>query len=121
MSRSIAKCAKDSRYILLNRAGEDYYGVPREQMLGRTPEQIFPADVARMVNEQDRRVVASGMPMLLEEHMLEAGIKGRDPVVNSRKMLITDDNGDPQYLVGVIEDVTRACHHPAADQPSCAA
>ncbi|MGY4472076.1 diguanylate cyclase (GGDEF)-like protein/PAS domain S-box-containing protein [Bradyrhizobium sp. LB9.1b] len=101
-----AKCARDSRYILLNRAGEDYYGVPREQMLGRTPEEIFPADVARMVNEQDRRVVASGMPMLLEEHLLEVGVKGHDRVVNSRKMLITDGAGDPQYLVGVIEDVT---------------
>ncbi|MDF0518511.1 EAL domain-containing protein [Bradyrhizobium yuanmingense] len=101
-----AKCAKDSRYILLNRAGEDYYGMPREQMLGRTPEQIFPADLARVVNEQDRRVVASGMPMVLEEHLLEVGVKGRDRVVNSRKMLITDGNGDPQYLVGVIEDVT---------------
>lgn len=101
-----AKCANDSRYILLNRAGEDYYGVPREQMLGRTPEEIFPADVARMVNEQDRRVVASGMPMFLEEHLLEIGVKGHDRVVNSRKMLITDAAGDPQYLVGVIEDVT---------------
>jgi len=101
-----AKCAKDSRYILLNRAGEDYYGLPREQMLGRTPEEIFPADVAHMVNEQDRRVVASGMPMFLEEHLIEVGVKGHDRVINSRKMLITDDAGDPQYLVGVIEDVT---------------
>lgn len=101
-----AKCANDSRYILLNRAGEDYYGVPREQMLGRTPEEVFPPDVARMVNEQDRRVVASGMPMFLEEHLLEVGVKGHDRVVNSRKMLITDGAGDPQYLVGVIEDVT---------------
>lgn len=101
-----AKCAKDSRYILLNRAGEDYYGVPREQMLGRTPEEIFPAHVASMVNEQDRRVVASGMPMVLEEHLLEASVKGHDRVVNSRKMLITDGAGEPQYLVGVIEDVT---------------
>ncbi|MDA9433888.1 putative bifunctional diguanylate cyclase/phosphodiesterase [Bradyrhizobium sp. CCBAU 51627] len=101
-----AKCAKDSRYILLNRAGEAYYGMPREQMLGKTPEEIFPADVARMVNEQDRRVVASGMPMVLEEHLLEVGVKGHDRVVNSRKMLITDGAGEPQYLVGVIEDVT---------------
>ncbi|MHC4047638.1 PAS domain-containing protein [Bradyrhizobium sp. 23AC] len=101
-----AKCAKDSRYILLNRAGEDYYGIPREQMLGRTPEEIFPADVARVVKEQDRRVVASGMPMFLEEHLLDIGVKGHDRVVNSRKLLITDDAGDPQYLVGVIEDVT---------------
>lgn len=101
-----AKCAKSSRYILLNQAGEDYYGMPREQMLGRTSEEIFPADVARAVNEQDRRVVATGMPMFLEEHLLEVGVKGRDRVVNSRKMLITDGDGNPQYLVGVIEDVT---------------
>ncbi|UWU71023.1 PAS domain-containing protein [Bradyrhizobium sp. NC92] len=73
-----AKCAKDSRYILLNRAGESYYGMPREQMLGRTPDEIFPADVARIVNEQDRRVVASGMPVFLEEHLLEIGVKGHD-------------------------------------------
>ena len=107
-----AKCAKESRYILLNRAGEDYYGLPREQMLGRTPEEIFPADVARVVNEQDRRVVASGMPMFLEEHLLEVGVKGHDRVVNSRKMLIRDGAGDPQYLVGVIEDVTeRVTNH----------
>jgi PAS domain S-box-containing protein len=101
-----AKCAKDSRYILLNRAGEDYYGLPREQMLGKTPEEIFPADVARIVSEQDRKVVASGMPMFLEEHLIEIGVKGHDRVINSRKMLITDGAGDPQYLVGMIEDVT---------------
>ncbi|WP_246767917.1 bifunctional diguanylate cyclase/phosphodiesterase [Bradyrhizobium sp. CCBAU 53340] len=101
-----AKDAADSRYILLNRAGEDYYGMPREDMLGRTPEQIFPDDIARVVNEQDRRVVDSGTPMLLEGHVLQAGVKGRDRVVNSRKLLVRDGNGAPQYLVGVIEDVT---------------
>ncbi|SPP97344.1 putative Diguanylate cyclase [Bradyrhizobium vignae] len=58
-----------------------------------------------MVTEQDRRVIASGMPMFLEEHLLEVG-EGRDRVVNSRKMLIADGDGNPQYLVGVIEDVT---------------
>jgi diguanylate cyclase (GGDEF)-like protein len=44
--------------------------------------------------------------MLLEGHVLEVGIKGPDRVVNSRKLLVRDGNGDPQYLVGVIEDVT---------------
>ncbi|WP_246666767.1 putative bifunctional diguanylate cyclase/phosphodiesterase [Bradyrhizobium guangdongense] len=101
-----AKDARDSRYILLNRAGEEYYGLPREQMLGRTPEEIFPEDVARVVSEQDRRVVDGGTPMFLEDHLLEVGVKGHDRVVNSRKLLITDARGAPQYLVGVIEDVT---------------
>ncbi|WP_246668807.1 EAL domain-containing protein [Bradyrhizobium sp. UNPF46] len=101
-----AKDAKDSRYILLNRAGEEYYGMPREEMLGKTPEQIFPDKIARAVNEQDRRVVDSGTPMFLEGHLLEVGVKGRDRLVNSRKLLIRDGSGAPQYLVGVIEDVT---------------
>jgi len=101
-----AKDARDSRYVLLNRAGEEYYGMPREQMLGKTPEQIFPPDVARVVSEQDRRVADTGAPMLLEGHLLEIGVKGHDRLVNSRKLLVRDGNGAPQYLVGVIEDVT---------------
>ncbi|WP_028134961.1 putative bifunctional diguanylate cyclase/phosphodiesterase [Bradyrhizobium japonicum] len=101
-----AKDAKDSRYVLLNRAGEEYYGVPREAMLGKTPAEIFPENVARVVNEQDRRVVDSGTPMILEGHLLDVGVKGRDRLVNSRKLLIRDGDGAPQYLVGVIEDVT---------------
>ncbi len=101
-----AKDAKDSRYVLLNRAGEEYYGMPREAMLGKTPEQIFPGEIARVVHEQDRRVVDSGNPMFLEGHPLEFGVKGHDRLVNSRKLLIRDGSGAPQYLVGVIEDVT---------------
>ncbi|MDA9418618.1 diguanylate cyclase (GGDEF)-like protein/PAS domain S-box-containing protein [Bradyrhizobium ottawaense] len=101
-----AKDAKDSRYVLLNRAGEEYYGMPREAMLGKTPQQIFPDHIARVVNEQDRRVVDSGAPMFLEGHLLEVGVKGRDRLVNSRKLLVRDGSGAPQYLVGVIEDVT---------------
>lgn len=100
------KDASDSRYVLLNRAGEDYYGMPRGEMLGKTPDQIFPRDVARIVNEQDRRVVDTGTPMFLEGHLLEVGVNGHDRVVNSRKLLVRDRNGAPQYLVGVIEDVT---------------
>jgi len=101
-----AKDARDSRYVLLNRAGEEYYGMPREEMLGKTPEEIFPRDIARVVSEQDRRVVDSGTPMFLEGHLLEVGVNGHDRLVNSRKLLVRDGNGAPQYLVGVIEDVT---------------
>lgn len=101
-----AKDARDSRYILLNRAGEEYYGMGREEMLGKTPDQIFPRDIASVVNEQDRRVVDTGTPMFLEGHLLEVGVNGHDRVVNSRKLLVRDGNGAPQYLVGVIEDVT---------------
>lgn len=101
----LAKEAKDSRYVLLNRACEDFYGMPREEMLGKTPDQIFPKEVARLINEVDRRVVDNGRPIVMEGHRFEFG-KDLDRVVNSRKLLIRDGDGAPQYLVGVIEDVT---------------
>jgi diguanylate cyclase (GGDEF)-like protein len=41
----------------------------------------------------------------MEGHRFEFG-KDLDRVVNSRKLLIRDGDGAPQYLVGVIEDVT---------------
>ncbi|WP_246756670.1 bifunctional diguanylate cyclase/phosphodiesterase [Bradyrhizobium diazoefficiens] len=101
-----AKDARDSRYVLLNRAGEEYFGMPRHRMLGKTPDQIFPEDVASAINELDRRVVDSGGPLILEGHRLEIGVNGHDRLVNSRKLLVRDGSGAPQYLVGVIEDVT---------------
>src|SRR6478672_3809393 len=82
-----AKDAKDSRYVLLNRACEDFYGMPREEMLGKTPDQIFPKEVAWLINEVDRRVVDNGRPIVMEGHRFEFG-KDLDRVVNSRKLLI---------------------------------
>nr|WP_249141730.1 EAL domain-containing protein [Bradyrhizobium diazoefficiens] len=101
----VAKEAKDSRYVLLNRACEAFYGMPREDMLGKTPDEIFPKEVARLINEVDRRVADNGRPIVVEGHRFEFG-KDLDRVVNSRKLLIRDGDGAPQYLVGVIEDVT---------------
>nr|WP_249145834.1 EAL domain-containing protein [Bradyrhizobium diazoefficiens] len=101
----VAKEAKDSRYVLLNRACEAFYGMPREEMLGKTPDEIFPKEVARLINEVDRRVADNGRPIVVEGHRFEFG-KDLDRVVNSRKLLIRDGDGAPQYLVGVIEDVT---------------
>lgn len=100
------KDAKDSRYVLLNRSSEGYYGLPRDRMLGHTPEEIFPPDVARVVNEEDRRVVDTMTPMIRDEQPIEVGDRRGSRIVNFRKLPIADADGSPRYLVGVVEDVT---------------
>ncbi len=35
------KDAKELRYILINRAGEEIYGIPRERMIGKTINELF--------------------------------------------------------------------------------
>src|SRR5262249_28573513 len=56
----IVKDARDLRYILLNRAGEELFGVARETMLGRTALDVFPLALAQDMEERDRRLLASG-------------------------------------------------------------
>src|ERR1051325_64198 len=38
----IVKDARDLRYVLINGAGEKYYNIKREQMIGKTCYDVFP-------------------------------------------------------------------------------
>src|SRR5262249_47611582 len=56
----IVKDARDLRYMLLNRASEEFYGMPRDRMLGRTAFDIFPQTLAEDMEARDRRLLAGG-------------------------------------------------------------
>src|SRR5215831_11933920 len=56
----VVKDARDLRYVLLNRASEDFYGVPRERMIGKTAPDIFPAAAAEDMETRDRALLSSG-------------------------------------------------------------
>src|SRR5499427_10466531 len=53
----VVKDARDLRYLLLNRASEEFYGIPREQILGRTARDIFPLGQAEEMEARDRRLL----------------------------------------------------------------
>jgi PAS domain S-box-containing protein len=48
----------DGRYTLVNRAWEHSSGLKREQVLGRTAAELFPAQRARRIDESDREAIA---------------------------------------------------------------
>ena len=37
----VVKNAHDRRYVLINRAGESFFGLPREEMVGKTSHEVF--------------------------------------------------------------------------------
>ncbi len=47
----------DGRFILVNRAYEEMYGVTDAEIRGRTLDQVFPSDAARDYAAHDARVV----------------------------------------------------------------
>jgi diguanylate cyclase (GGDEF)-like protein/PAS domain S-box-containing protein len=101
----VVKDARDLRYILLNRASEEFYGVSRERMLGKTARDIFPALAAVSMEVRDRQLLAKGTPQVYDPHQVETPGNGRRLVASTRVPIIGED-GKPQYLVNVLQDVT---------------
>ncbi len=127
----VVKDAQDLRYILVNRAGERYYGLPRDQLIGKNAYDLFPPATARFVMESDRELIASGREDFTDRHAIETPGNGTRIVTTSR-LPIAGDDGKPQYLLAVIDDVTErkqaedriaymAHHDPLTDLPNRAA
>jgi diguanylate cyclase (GGDEF)-like protein/PAS domain S-box-containing protein len=101
----VVKDAKDLRYLLLNRASEEFYGIPRERLLGKTARDVFPLAEAKGIEERDRRMLADGKPQILNARPVETPGNGCR-VVTSTRLAIPGVDGAPQYLVNMLSDVT---------------
>jgi diguanylate cyclase (GGDEF)-like protein/PAS domain S-box-containing protein len=102
----VVKDARDLRVVLINRAGADFYGVPRENIIGKTVHDIFPSTAADHITEQDKELLRSGDRKYFDEHPI-AMPGNKTSIVTSTKLSIRDQNGEPQYLLTVIEDRTQ--------------
>jgi diguanylate cyclase (GGDEF)-like protein/PAS domain S-box-containing protein len=101
----VVKDAHDLRYVLVNRAGERYYGLSRDQMVGKTAHDIFPAATARFIAESDQALIKTGHEAFSDQHAVETPGNGTR-IITTRRLPILGDDGKPQYLVTVIEDLT---------------
>ncbi|MFL5049864.1 MAG: EAL domain-containing protein [Xanthobacteraceae bacterium] len=101
----VVKEAREQRYVLVNREAEEFFGIPRERLIGKTAYEIFPKEQADIVVARDRDVLRSGVPMLVEDNPVQTPGRGAR-LVTSRRLAIRDEHGQPQYLLTVIEDVT---------------
>ncbi|MEX0591607.1 MAG: EAL domain-containing protein [Xanthobacteraceae bacterium] len=100
----VVKDAVDFRYILVNRAGEDYYGVPRSKMIGKTAHEVLARPAADLVTALDRKVCENGKP-LFDEHFLDTPGHGTR-VATSTRMPMFDEHGQPRYILAVVNDIT---------------
>jgi PAS domain S-box-containing protein len=99
------KDARSLRYILINRAGERLWGVPREQLVGKTPHEIFDKETADMIVKHDREMLQTCQGLHVPEHSINTPRNGVR-LVTSDRICVRDQNGEVQYLIGVTEDMT---------------
>jgi diguanylate cyclase (GGDEF)-like protein/PAS domain S-box-containing protein len=101
----IVKDARTMRYVLINRAGERYYNVSRDEMIGKTPDDIFPPETAKMVREHDRRAIEAREAQAFDDHP-SLTPAGEHRIVATTRVPILDADGEPQYILSVIQDRT---------------
>jgi len=99
------KDAQDSRYVLVNSVAEEQFGRSSDEIVGRTPHDLFPRHLADRIIADDERLLRSTETLFIDEHRWETRTQG-SRIHTSKRLAIRDKEGCPRYIINVVEDVT---------------
>lgn len=100
------KEAKDLKFVMFNRAGEELLGYARGSLLGKSDLDLFPPDQAVHFMARDREVLDGkvGSLDIPEEWVTTANHEQR--LLHTRKVRIQSPDGTTKFLLGISEDIT---------------
>ncbi|MBV9704319.1 MAG: PAS-domain containing protein, partial [Methylobacteriaceae bacterium] len=100
----VVKDAREFRYLLINRAAEEFYGISRDEVIGKTVYDIYPKETADRITAIHRQSLTEGQSRTFQEHEVQTPRNGLR-FITARSLPIIAA-GEPQYFLTVIEDVT---------------
>ena len=98
------KDAQKLAFVRFNRAGERLLGAKREDLIGKTDRDFFPPGQAEAFIDKDRETLRGNTVVDIPEEPLTTanGIRW----LHTKKVPILDEDGEPEYLLGISEDIT---------------
>jgi diguanylate cyclase (GGDEF)-like protein/PAS domain S-box-containing protein len=104
-SQITVKDARTRQYLLINGVAEMQFGQPRQNVVGKTAFDIFPDSSARIITADDDEALRSAGEFFRDEHFWQSvGMGAR--YITSRRIGIRDAQGEPRYVINVVDDVT---------------
>ena len=100
----IVKEPRDHRFVLINRAAEELYGIPRDKIIGKTVSDLLPKINADRIYANDQQSLDSPHQLFFHSHEIETP-NGTHKVA-SKRLAIVGDDGNPEYLLSLVEDIT---------------
>ncbi|MBI3704781.1 MAG: EAL domain-containing protein [Rhizobiales bacterium] len=97
--------ALDCQFTLVNRAFEELTGDLRSKLIGKSASELYTRERAERIAESDRETLESRAAVLTLEHPIVTASNGIR-LVAAKKVAIRDDDGKPQYLLSLLDDVT---------------
>ncbi len=95
---------KDLRYVVVSDAACEFAGRPREEILGRTAQDLYPRDFADSVERTDREVLEKNA--VVDVPGLRS-VRGKEPrIYHTRKAPLIDASGNITHLISIARDVT---------------
>jgi len=96
---------REHRYVLINRAGEEFLGLPRGEIIGKTDFDLLSTEEASLSFVRDLEVLFGKQNHSIDEEAVATRHSGQR-LIATRRLAIAGDDGQPQYLLGVAEDIT---------------
>lgn len=94
---------REGRYLFVNRAWEELMGLTRREVIGRTPSDLFPPEIAGPLEREDRQTF-QGKALLWEEEAQEFG--GETRWFSCAKFPVGGTPENPFWVAGLSIDVT---------------
>jgi PAS domain S-box-containing protein len=104
-SMIFVKDAQELRFVRFNRAGEELLGYSKADLLGKNDYDFFPRAEADFFTGKDREVLAERKLLNIPEEPIETRARGTR-ILHTKKIPIVDHHGNPQFLLGISEDIT---------------
>jgi PAS domain S-box-containing protein len=98
------KDAAELGFVRFNRAGEELLGLTRDQLIGKTDRDLFPAAEAEFFVAKDRETLRGTVTVEIAEEPIQTQRGTR--WLHTKKVPLLDALGAPRYLLGISHDIT---------------
>jgi PAS domain S-box-containing protein len=95
---------RDGRYVMLNPEMEKVFGRPRDEVVGRTAQEMFSPTDATMIAGYDQELLETSLPSVHEEYLPELEAYAWTMVI---RFPIQDAGGAITHIGGFDVDITR--------------
>ena len=99
------KDAASLRFVRFNKAAEDILGYSKSEVLGKSDQDLFPAEEAAILMAKEWEILENNSPLTISE----AEVITRNQqirILQTKKIPLYDHSGKVKYLLAIAEDIT---------------